>query len=141
LFEDSHRNLWVGTETAGVALVLATDPRIRAFDLGKGNREERLVSACEDTQGAVWLYTADGQLCRYRDGRADVWSFDADRFSTYRAIICDRTTGKIWVATDSKLSAVDRTASGASRDLAVNDELRLVKIDFVLASQKDGFWV
>src|SRR5438552_8414548 len=31
LFEDSHRNLWIGTETAGVVLVLATDRRVRPF--------------------------------------------------------------------------------------------------------------
>ena len=33
LFEDSHTNLWIGTDTAGVALV--QDGKVKNFDLGR----------------------------------------------------------------------------------------------------------
>src|SRR5207249_5267433 len=75
LFEDSRSNLWIGTETAGVALV--KDGRVISLDIGRGTQEGRLMAACEDTSGAVWLYTADGQLWRYRNGRVDVWKVGA----------------------------------------------------------------
>src|SRR5262245_30106338 len=91
LFEDRQRNLWIATETAGVALVLAKDGRVRTFDLGRGNQESYVVSTCQDAAGAVWLYTADGQLCRYRDGRADVWNFLSDWSSSCRIVIPDET--------------------------------------------------
>src|SRR6185503_19334605 len=89
LFEDSQRNLWIGTETAGVALVLAKDGRARTFDLGRGNPGGYVVSACEDSTGAVWLYTADGQLCRFRDGRADVWNLGSGFSSNCRLVMAD----------------------------------------------------
>src|SRR4029077_7290144 len=60
LFEDSHGNLWIGTETGGVLLV--KDGKVVNTGIGKEGREGRLRAICEDPRGAVWLYTADGQL-------------------------------------------------------------------------------
>ena len=48
LFEDSKSNLWVGTETAGV-VVVDTQGKVTAVDIGRGSREGRLVAACEDS--------------------------------------------------------------------------------------------
>src|SRR5665213_2245149 len=55
VFEDSAANLWLGTETAGVALV--RNGHVASLDIGRGRREGRLMSICEDASGAVWLYT------------------------------------------------------------------------------------
>jgi hypothetical protein len=41
LFEDSHTNLWIGTDTAGVALV--QDGKVKNFDLGRAGHEGRLT--------------------------------------------------------------------------------------------------
>src|SRR5208283_5560824 len=54
LFEDSHTNLWIGTDTAGVALV--QDGKIKNFDLGRAGHEGRIVYAFEDSTGCVWFY-------------------------------------------------------------------------------------
>jgi ligand-binding sensor domain-containing protein/signal transduction histidine kinase len=67
LFEDSHTNLWIGTDTGTVAM--AKDGRITDFQIGGAGHEGRLLYAFEDAKGTVWFYTADGRTSRYQDGR------------------------------------------------------------------------
>jgi ligand-binding sensor domain-containing protein/signal transduction histidine kinase len=141
LFEDSRRNLWVGTYAAGVALLSATDGRIHPLDLGREGRDQRLMSACEDAAGAVWLYTAAGQLCRYRDGVADVWNFVADEPSATR-IVMTAPDGKLRVGTDYKLNTLDPVAASKSRELPILEEkLYSRKLDQLLAGRDGGYWV
>jgi len=137
LFEDSQRNLWIGTETAGVVLV--KDGRIISVDLGRGSREGRLMSACQDAAGAVWLYTADGQLCRYREGNADVWLVGAERSSLVRVVVAE-DSGPLWIGTDRSLFAIDPSELGASSELLRKHELPVRKLDFLLSSRRGGFW-
>src|SRR5580658_6494540 len=72
LFEDSRSNLWVGTSTAGAALI--SRGRVEPLKIGRGLRQGNLVSICEDSTGAVWLLTGDGQLGRYTRGQIDEWN-------------------------------------------------------------------
>jgi ligand-binding sensor domain-containing protein/signal transduction histidine kinase len=65
LFEDSHTNLWIGTDTAG--LVLVKDGNVKSFDIGRAGHEGRIVYAYEDLTGCVWFYTADGRTSRFQD--------------------------------------------------------------------------
>jgi ligand-binding sensor domain-containing protein/signal transduction histidine kinase len=67
LFEDSHTNLWIGTDTGTVAM--AKDGRITDFQIGGAGHEGRLLYAFEDSKGMVWLYTADGHTSRYQAGK------------------------------------------------------------------------
>src|SRR5580700_12171376 len=46
LFEDSRSNLWVGTSTAGAALIARG--RVEPLKIGRGLRQGNLVSICED---------------------------------------------------------------------------------------------
>src|ERR1035437_771613 len=67
LFEDSHTNLWIGTDTGAVAM--AKDGRITNFQIGGAGHEGRLLYAFEDSKGIVWFYTADGRTSRDQDGQ------------------------------------------------------------------------
>jgi ligand-binding sensor domain-containing protein/signal transduction histidine kinase len=67
LFEDSHTNLWIGTDNGTVAM--AKDGRITNFQIGGAGHEGRLLYAFEDLTGCVWFYTADGRTSRYQDGK------------------------------------------------------------------------
>ena len=136
LFEDSHTNLWVGTETAGAAVI--RNGLVTSVDLGRGSRDERLVAASEDSTGAVWLYTADGQLCRHRDGRFDTWSFGSSRHSDYRGIASDGP--QLLIASETGLSTVlakDVTAGNVPK---VERYLPFSKLDYLLAGSAGGFW-
>lgn len=137
LFEDSQTNLWIGTETAGV--FLARNGRVTAIDIGRGTREGRLMSICEDHSGSVWLYTADGQLARYRDGRVEVGRVGPDYPSQCRSVIADGT-GTIWVGTDWRLYGL-RPERGASNGLPhFAYEAIVPKLDFLLPSREGEFW-
>src|SRR3989441_4109434 len=137
LFEDSQSNFWIGTETAGVVLV--KDGQVKSLDIGRGSREGRLMAACEDADGAVWLYTADGQLCRHRNGRVDVWSVGADRFSSCRMVMAEKS-GPLWVGMDWGLMAIGPTAALDPRELPFEKTVSVDKLDFLLASRGAGYW-
>ena len=137
LFEDSRDNLWIGTETACVVLV--KDGQVASLGIGRGSREGRLMSACEDSTGAVWLYTADGHLWRYRNGNTNVFPVGADRLSRCRLIIAE-ASGPLWVGTDKNLFAINPSAPLEPHELSVEPYLPLGELDYLLASQRGGYW-
>src|SRR6266481_920874 len=131
LFEDSHTNLWVGTESSGVALVSQGN----VIGVGVG----RMRSACEDTNGAVWFYTEDGQLCRYREKNASVWHAGSGR-SICRALIADES-GMLWLGTDRSLVELGPVPAGAAAGLPVAYETNgFGRLDLLLASNRGGYW-
>lgn len=138
LFEDSDGNFWIGTEESGVFLVKGD--RILNLDIGRGSRSGRLMSACEDSSKAVWLYTANGQLCRYREGRGDIWNFEADGAGILRLAIPD-DDGGIIVATDRRVSKVAPTKGLPPTELPVVDSRQYRRVDYVLKSRNGGFWL
>jgi ligand-binding sensor domain-containing protein/signal transduction histidine kinase len=141
LFEDSHRNLWVGAESAGVVLIDANGRIPPLENIGRPGREGRLAAAVEDKQGAVWLFPADGTLCRYLAGKADVWSGFPSQ-SNCRALVCDES-GLLWVATDGGLSAYDPAAVVSQKPLP-QSAAAAVPVSWVsalVASKRGGFWL
>ena len=70
LFEDSHTNLWIGTDIGAVAM--AKDGRITNFQIGGAGHEGRLLYAFEDSKGIVWFYTADRRTIWYQDGKMEL---------------------------------------------------------------------
>jgi ligand-binding sensor domain-containing protein/signal transduction histidine kinase len=137
LFEDSQTNLWIGTESAGVALV--KDGKVTHLPIGRGTREGRLAAACEDPSGAVRLYTANGQLWRYANGLYGFSLFGADRPSSCRALIAE-PSGPVWIGTDWRLSALGPDSAVASLEPPVAQDLPVNKLDLLLASQQRGYW-
>jgi ligand-binding sensor domain-containing protein len=137
LFEDSQGNLWVGTETAGVVLV--KEGQVTNLGIGRGARERRLVAACEDPKGAVWLYTADGQLWHYDHGTTNVFLVAGESFSWYRTIAAEES-GLLWIGTDWRLLAINPAVSTAPGQVPVEQELPVAKLDYLLASRQGGHW-
>ena len=93
LLEDSRSNLWVGTETAGAALI--QNGRVHPLNIGRGSRAGHLVSICEDSTGAVWLLTEDAQLARYANENVDVWNLGRE---PGQSVIAEKD-GMIWIGT------------------------------------------
>jgi len=137
LFEDSRTNLWVGTETAGVVLIRGGE--VIPLDIGRGSREGRLVSATEDGAGAVWLYTADGQLCRYLGGRMDVWRLGADAYSPSRTVVAERG-GRVWAGIRSAQFGLGTTGTNNLSRLPLVETLPVRQLDFLLAGRREGYW-
>src|SRR5580658_2481934 len=113
LFEDSRSNLWVGTATAGAALI--SQGRVEPLDIGRGGRRGHLVSVCEDSTGAVWLLTEDGHLGRYVGGHLDVGYLGG---GTGQSVIADKS-GKVWIGVGNRILSVDPAAIQSAARLPV----------------------
>lgn len=137
LFEDSRTNLWVGTETAGVILI--RNGQALSLDIGRGSRASRLISATEDEHGSVWLYTADGQLCRYLNGQMQVWKLGAEQPSHTRSVIAEKG-GRTWVGMYWQQVGLDREDPGNPTRLPRQETLPVKALDFLLASKTGGYW-
>ena len=137
LFEDRAGNLWVGTQTAGVVLV--KDGQLTHLPIGQGGAERRLAAVCEDPKGAVWLYTANGELWRYEAGHYQAFLIDQGRPSACRSLIAE-PAGPVWVGTDRSQSAIGPTADVSSLDLPVEQNVPVGRLDFLLASRAGGYW-
>jgi signal transduction histidine kinase/ligand-binding sensor domain-containing protein len=134
LFEDSHSNLWVGTYSAGAALI--SQGRVEPLKIGRGRRAGNLVSICEDSTGAVWLLTEDGQLGRYANGQIDVWKVGVSG----QSVIAEQG-GKVWLGAGGKIVGLDPTAvrSAAQFNVAEGPAVRR-GLDLLLASRAGGYW-
>ncbi len=137
LFEDRGGSVWIGTETGGVAL--RKEGVVSGVGIGKGYSERRLSAACQDAGGAVWLYTADGQLWHYWEDRFTPFAFGFDRPSVCRALIAEES-GPVWIGTDSRLAAIRSSASAGMREPQVDQNVPVGKLDFLLASHGGGYW-
>jgi ligand-binding sensor domain-containing protein/signal transduction histidine kinase len=130
LYEDRQTNLWVGAENGGIHLVKAG--KVASVDLARGGYGGRLMAICEDSSGAVLLYTDIGLLARYRDGKVDVWHAGSGAPSTCRALIAEQS-GRLWVGTDTSLVALNPIP-------VVTDDVSQIRLNFLLASQRGGYW-
>ena len=147
LFEDSHTNLWVGTDNAGVALI--QDGQVRSINLGATGHDSRLTSACEDTNGAVWLYTADARLARYQKGQVEPLQL----FQPSTAVIIARRVtvepaGSIWISEcESRPIGGTVAALFSFRPdnfhppaLPIEQNIHATRLDYILAGPKAGLW-
>ena len=136
LFQDSHTNLWIGTDLGDVALV--KDGKIQNFNLGRGGHEGRLVSACEDSTGAVWLYTADAHLGLYQNGKMAVWNFNFKAPAVCRMAVAEKS-GTLWIGEDWSLFSF-RPADFQPPAFPIEQLIQARKLDYILASQRGGTW-
>jgi ligand-binding sensor domain-containing protein/signal transduction histidine kinase len=133
LFEDGKGTLWIGTETAGAAIV--KDGKVISLNIGQDRRQGRLMGICEDAAGAVWLYTADGDLVRVFNG-TNTWNLGPSR---YRGLIADNS-GMVWAATDQGMMALNPAARLNPESLPSEQTVAVNALQYILASQNGGCW-
>ena len=141
LFEDSHTNLWVGTDTSVVAMI--HDGTVKDFTLGHGGHEGRLTSADEDASGAVWLYSADAHLGRYENGKLDVLDLHINAPAVARMIAVEKS-GPVWISEYEPGQTTGlfafRPANFHPPSLAIDQSIPASRLDFILARQNGGTW-
>src|SRR5579883_533761 len=138
LFEDSRTNLWIGTDTGEVLVV--NDGQVKPIQVGHGTREGRLAAIAEDASGAVWLYTADGYLGRYLDGKVDSWQVTANYPNARRLMVAD-STGTLWIGTDFVLHRLRPALAGPSEVPTIAySSAPVPELEFLLASGRGGYW-
>src|SRR5882762_1943662 len=108
LFEDILDNLWVGAENGTVAMI-KRNGEARSFDVGRGLRGSGMISACEDTEGGVWMLFGNGparQLCVYQNEKLEFIP------GGFKAITAE-TNGPVWLGTDDALYALAKAPPGS----------------------------
>ena len=97
LFEDSHTNLWVGTDNAGLCVI--QNGRVKNFETG--GAVGKVMYAYEDEAGGIWFCTEDGNLVHWQDGRLDLKppappDFWAQLFRRAFHLVVPRHHGGFW---------------------------------------------
>ncbi len=136
LYEDSHTNLWIGTDAGGVVLARGGGA-LQRLDIESGNREGRLSSVCEDAAGSVWLYTANGWLYRWANDHLDRWPAGTELPSRCRVVMVE--SGLLWVGTDWSLTARPLPSPSVT-NLPPAFSVPIGKLDFLLPSAGGGYW-
>jgi len=130
LYEDRQGNLWIGTENGSVVTV--NSGKLTSVDISQRGPPGRLMSICEDTNGAVILYTDNGVLARYRAGKVDVWVAGTGAPSTCYALAAE-DSGLLWVGTDTSLAALNPIPVPAEPPISI-------RLNFLLPSKRGGHW-
>jgi signal transduction histidine kinase/ligand-binding sensor domain-containing protein len=141
LFEDSRTNLWVGTDNAGVVLI--KDGQVQTVNLGATGHGSRLTSACEDTNGAVWLYTADARLARYQHGQVETLQLVQPSAAISRLVTTDQA-GSIWISEYEGPRVAwllsFRQDNFHPSALMIDQQIQARRIDYILAGRQGGLW-
>ena len=130
LFEDSRSNLWVGTESAGIA-VIRNDGEVTNFPVGRGVPGGFVSSACEDANGSVWLKMANGVLVRSSSNRLE----QVGQVSFVDA----RNDGPLWLASGTNLFGYVSPAGSSA--MFLQQQRTVDDIKFLLASKDGGYWL
>lgn len=137
LFEDSHTNLWVGTDAGGVALI--KNGQVQNFTVGGSGHGGRITSACEDSSGSVWFYTADAHLGRYQNGKIEILHFNFNPQAVCRQVIAEKS-GVLWVGEDWGMFSF-QPGNFHPPAMPIDQSIRAEsKLDHILASARGGTW-
>lgn len=137
LFEDSRHRLWIGTEEAGV--LLAEGGRVRSLPIGGTDSSGRLVSACEDRLGGVWLLTAGGELARCLGDQVDVWALHRAGRSSYLGLIAE-DNGLVWVGADDGVLGLDPAEVKSQAPLPEARWAPVPRLERLVAAAGGGYW-
>lgn len=135
LFEDSQRNLWVGTDKEGV-LRIGPEGKVTAVVLGGPANEGPLVAICEDSAGGIWLQMSNGNLYWYAQGKPHLMVVHT------RGLVAE-DSGLVWFGAsfDGTIKALNPISNSAQvAGFGVPYELPGGTIDLLLASKQGGYW-
>jgi signal transduction histidine kinase/ligand-binding sensor domain-containing protein len=131
VFEDSRRNIWIGTiggPEDGLALWDRATGRIRAFSADGPTSRPVPTAFAEGPPGTVWVGLFHGGLGRYRDGRFALFTERDGVAGVVRCLFVD-SAGILWIGSsrglirvaDASAQAPTFDAYDASRRLASSD--------------------
>ncbi len=112
IFEDKHQNLWIGTEGHGVNLLVVDEDDQVSFKHFKHNSEDpysissnQILSFLEDTQGNLWIGTANGlNKYDYRSGRFTAYHKSDGLPNEVIYGVLEDDFNNLWLSTNKGLS-------------------------------------
>lgn len=64
IYEDAHRDLWIGTANKGIFLIRPAQDLVEHFTTENGLPSNNIKGLCEDLEGNLWI-TTDNGLCKF----------------------------------------------------------------------------
>jgi ligand-binding sensor domain-containing protein/signal transduction histidine kinase len=133
LFQDSHRNIWIGTigpaKEDGLSVWDRSTGRIHAFSEADGLPGKPVPTViAEDRAGDIWAGLYHGGVVRYRQGRFAVYR-EKDGAPGVAGSFLSDSTGRLWIGTTRGLVRIDDPAVehphmvvyGSAQGLSSND--------------------
>ena len=131
LFEDSHTNLWVGTDNNGVWLFNRSGAVNHYFVEGGGP----LDSASEDDSGTVWLKFgkgAGGTVARLFNGKLVP-------VAQFNFAVAEKN-GPVWLGSEAGLLPILSPAGSAAMVLQQASPVPVKDLKFMVAGKTGGVW-
>lgn len=111
LFEDSHRNIWIGTMGNGLWKYTPSSGKFRnySYDDGEikptGLRSNSISSIMQDSKGNVWVSTDRGGLSKYNEAKDDFITFGIEEGLPDDVVynVLEDSNGFLWFGTNKGL--------------------------------------
>jgi len=120
LFEDSKRDLWIGTISHGLYRIGTRGMEHLGTD--QGLPQNRIMSIIEDTEGSTWVGT-NGGLIQLREAPFITWTERRGLKGDYVRTVLGHSDGSVWVGGSSGLSRIvpgyKRALTPAAQSLSV----------------------
>jgi signal transduction histidine kinase/ligand-binding sensor domain-containing protein len=103
LFEDREGNLWAGSIRNGEGLFRVRARLVDTFSTEQGLPAKNVYPIHQSTDGAIWIGTWSGGLCRFERGKCRTYTTSDGLASNTISAIGEDAEGTLWVATDGVL--------------------------------------
>ncbi len=98
LFEDSHGNLWIGTNGGG--LTRYKDNRFQTFTRKEGLGGNIVLALTETPDGSLWIGTKSGGVSRFTNGVFATYRIEETISQPTVLSLCSDSYGNLWIGTD-----------------------------------------
>ena len=137
LFEDSHRILWIGSQSAGTVMMKDGEVVVPA-QLAADGVVRRLRVACEDSAGGVWLYFENGEMWRYAENGFTRSTLALPEESRSRTML-QETNGPLWIGAENLQYAIDVKRGDAFTGW-IKEAVPVSRLDKLVAREQGGYW-
>ncbi len=136
IFEDSRKNLWIGTNKGG--LIRLSNGKFKNYTTEKGLPDNTITSIAEDAEGNVWIGTHKG-LCKWENEQFKNFSSNDGLSSRDITTLFLGKEGILWVGTVRGLSAYQEGKFedyGRSRIIFINKYITSIAED-----ENEQLWI
>lgn len=140
MLEDSHGNLWLGSNDEGVQKISSEGNKIYSMEEGLPNNSVRAL--CEDKEGNIWIGTAAGIVYLTPEGRVISPQFESGSVAAgviSVSLFCD-SAGRVWLITANEQGLFLYT-DGLFRTIPGLEQFGNYFVSSICQDTQGDFWV
>ncbi len=138
VFQDSHNNLWIGTQSTGAVCISPTGNKVTTYDIATALPSNFVLCFSEDEQGRIWVGTWDNGIARIeRNGIRRFNTGNGTHSQRIRCMARDRE-GNMLIGTHD--AGIEIYKGDRFRSFTEDDHLVDKQVWAVLAAQNGQLW-